>query len=311
MNRRAFARTALQAAGVVGLAATWSSGLAGRASYVRLGGPLFERSESPEQWVAALQKLGYRAAYCPVKVGAAADEIRAYEQAARRADVVIAEVGAWSNPISPDPRMAQEAFKKCVDSLALAEAIGANCCVNISGSKNPVHWAGPHEDNFSQGTFDEIVEVTRKILNEVQPTRTYFALEPMPWTYPDSADSYLRLIKAINHKRFGVHLDPMNLVVSPRSFYANGTLIRECFKKLGPHIRSCHGKDIILKEGTYTPQLFECQPGLGKLNYGVFLSELSKLPDIPLMLEHLRTADEYQQAAAYIRSVGQKSGIVI
>lgn len=256
-----------------------------------------------------MKKLGYRAAYCPVKTGAAAGEIAAYEKAAKKADVVISEVGAWSNPISPVPTMAREAFKKCVDSLALAEAIGANCCVNVSGSKNPVHWAGPHPQNFTDATFDQIVEVTRKIIDEVKPTRTFFALEPMPWAFPDSADSYLRLIKAIDRKRFGVHMDPMNLIVSPRVFYSSGELIKECFSKLGPYIRSCHGKDIVLKEDTYTPQLSEVRPGLGNMNYAVFLRELSRLPNIPLMLEHLPTAEEYRLAAEYVRSVGSKEGI--
>jgi sugar phosphate isomerase/epimerase len=308
MNRRTFHKKTLQAAAFAGLASPFS-GFTAAKPFVRLGGPVFDKYEQPDAWVAALKKQGYRAAYCPVKTDAAADTIKAYEKAAKKADVVIAEVGAWSNPISPDQNQAREAFKKCVDSLALAEAIGANCCVNISGSKNPTHWAGPHEANITDDTFDQIVEVTRKIIQEVQPSRTYFALEPMPWAYPDSADSYLRLIKAIDHKRFGVHMDPMNLIVSPRLFFSNGDLIKECFEKLGPYIRSCHGKDIVLKEDAYTPQLSECRPGLGKMDYAVFLRELSKLPNIPLMMEHLSTAEEYHLAASYIRSVGKKEGI--
>lgn len=277
--------------------------------FVRLGAPLLERFDGPDEWIALLKKDRYRAAYCPLKTDAPADQIKAYQTAAKRADIVIAEVGAWSNPISPDADMARTAIKKCIDSLALSEAIGANCCVNISGSKNPVQWAGPHKDNFSTATFDQIVEVTRRIIDEVKPTQTYFALELMPWSYPDSPDSYLRLIKAIDRKRFAVHLDPMNIIDSPRSFFSNSALIKECFAKLGPYIRSCHGKDIILKEDVYTPQLVECRPGLGQLDYTMFLTELSKLKNIPLMLEHLSTTEAYQQAATYIRSVGDKVGI--
>jgi sugar phosphate isomerase/epimerase len=198
-----------------------------------------------------------------------------------------------------------------VDSLALAEAIGANCCVNISGSKNPAHWAGPHKENLTNGTFEQIVDITRRIIDEVRPTRTYFALELMPWSYPDSVDSYLRLLKAIDNKRFAVHLDPMNIIISPQVFFNNGALIKECFKKLGPYIKSCHGKDIILKEEVYTPQLAECRPGLGQMDYAIYLNELSRLKDIPLMMEHLTTTEEYQKAASYIRSVGAKEGIVI
>jgi sugar phosphate isomerase/epimerase len=307
MNRREFTKNM----GVVMTALNlpiWKKTVSAK-PFVRLGAPLLERFDGPDEWIALLKKDRYRAAYCPLKTDAPADQIKAYQTAAKRADIVIAEVGAWSNPISPDADMARTAIKKCIDSLALSEAIGANCCVNISGSKNPAQWAGPHKDNFSTATFDQIVEVTRRIIDEVKPTQTYFALELMPWSYPDSPDSYLRLIKAIDRKRFAVHLDPMNIIDSPRSFFSNSALIKDCFAKLGPYIRSCHGKDIILKEDVYTPQLVECRPGLGQLDYTMFLTELSKLKNIPLMLEHLSTTEAYQQAATYIRSVGDKVGI--
>ena len=48
-------------------------------------------------------------------------------------------------------------------------------------------------------TFDMIVEVTRQIIDDVQPTRTFFTLEAMPWAYPDTTESYLRLIAAIEN----------------------------------------------------------------------------------------------------------------
>ena len=51
-------------------------------------------------------------------------------------------------------------------------------------------------------------------------------------------------------------------------------------------------------------------PGAGGLDYGTYLRELSRLDDIPLMLEPLETAEEFQRAAEYIRSVGAKEGLV-
>jgi sugar phosphate isomerase/epimerase len=274
-----------------------------------LGGPVFEKYNSPEEWIATLKKLNYRAAYCPVSPGADSALIKAYQTAAAKNDIVIAEVGAWSNPISPDKETSEKAIQKCIDSLALAEEIGASCCVNISGSRNLKNWAGPHKDNLTDATFDLIVEITRKIIDAVKPTHTFFALEAMPWSYPDSADSYLRLIKAIDRKAFGVHLDPVNLVTSPQIYYRNGEMIRDCFRKLGPHIRSCHAKDITLREDNYIPQLDEIIAGKGNLDYSVFLTELAKLKDVPLMMEHLNSAEEYGQAASHIRSIGKLIGI--
>lgn len=270
---------------------------------LRLGGPLFKKYQGPEEWARTVKAYGYSAAYCPVGLDAKLDDIKKYEQEAKKQDIIIAEVGAWSNPISPDAKTAAEAFEKCTRSLDLADKIGASCCVNIAGSKNLENWAGPHPENFSEETFDQIVETTRKIIDEVRPTRTFFTLEAMPWVFPESPDSYLRLIKAIDRKSFAVHLDPVNMVTSPAVFFRNGDLIEECFKKLGPYIKSCHAKDLILKQGTFMPEFKEVRPGLGAMDYRIFLSELRKFPEVPLMMEHLQTAEEYLEGADFIREI--------
>jgi sugar phosphate isomerase/epimerase len=113
-------------------------------------------------------------------------------------------------------------------------------------------------------------------------------------------------MKAIDRRQFAVHLDPVNFVSSPQRYFRNAELIRDCFTNLGPYIKSCHAKDIILKEDIYTPHLDEVRPGLGKLDYAVFLKELSRFPDIPLMMEHLPDAEQYRLAADYIRSIAKK-----
>ncbi|MDA3823683.1 MAG: TIM barrel protein [Bacteroidales bacterium] len=308
MKRRAFIQTA-----GVGIAATLAPNLAfagtSENQKLRLGGPVYGKYSGPDEWVHLLQKEGYRAAYCPIEPGATSDQIQAYANAAKKGDIVISEVGAWSNPISGNSDEANAAIKKCIEGLQLAEEIGANCCVNVSGSRNSEHWAGPHKDNLTEETFDMVVEVTRKIIDAVNPTRTVFALEAMPWSFPDSTDTYLRLVDAIDRKGFGVHLDPVNMIRSPREYYGNGKLIKEMFAKLGPHIRSCHAKDIALREDNYIPQLDEVRAGLGTLDYAVFLKELSKLKDVPLMMEHLNSAEEYRLAAEHIRGVGKSVGL--
>lgn len=305
MKRRNF--ITLSATGIAALSVVPTGLTAGTIvqSEIRFGGPVFGKYSSPEEWIALHKKLGYRAAYCPVSPGADSALIKTYQKVAAKNDIVIAEVGAWSNPISPDQEAAKNAIQKCIDSLDLADQIGARCCVNISGSRNIKYWAGPHKDNLTDDTFDLIVETTRKIIDAVKPTHSFFALEVMPWAYPDSADSYLKLIKAIDRERFGVHLDPVNMVTSPTSYFRNGEVISDSFKKLGTHIRSCHAKDITLREDNSIPQYDEIIAGKGILDYPVFLTELAKLKDVPLMLEHLNTAEEYAQAAQYIRSVGK------
>lgn len=280
---------------------------------MRLGGPVFgnDLARDPDAWIAALRAEGYRAAYCPLDENADDVTVAAFADAARRTDIVIAEVGAWSNPLSRDDDTRRKAVAFCQARLDLADRIGARCCVNIAGSRGD-KWDGPHKDDLMEDTFDLIVETVRAIIDAVKPTRTVYALETMPWMYPDSADSYLRLLQAINRPgTFGVHLDPVNLVNSPERFFHNADLLRECFAKLAPHLVGCHAKDIALSSNL-TVHLDEARPGLGGLDYPVFLSELSRLdPDIPLMLEHLSGPDDYREAAAHVRSVAAELGLTL
>lgn len=276
---------------------------------MRLGGPIFENMDSPQSWTEAIKASGYRAAYCPADPTSDSRTIAAYRDAADQADIVIAEVGAWCNPLNGDTE-GMEAREKCKACLALADEIGARCCVNIAGSRGK-KWDGPDAADLTEETFEMIVQVVREIIDAIKPKHTFYTLETMPWMYPDSPDSYLRLIHAIDRKAFAVHLDPVNLVCSPQRYFQNDRLIEECIEKLGLFIKSCHAKDIILRD-SLTVHLDEVRPGQGAMNYPVFLRALSGLdPDIPLMLEHLPDAEEYRQAALYIREVANREGLSI
>lgn len=275
---------------------------------IRLGGPLYADASTPEAWVAAVERHGYRAAFCPVGPSSPPDEIAQYAEAAARADIVIAEVGAWSNPLSANHGEREAALRKCKEGLALAEAIGARCCVNIAGSRGD-QWDGPHPENLTDETFQLIVKSVQDIIDSVQPQRAFYALETMPWIFPDCPQNYLRLVEAIDRKQFAVHLDPVNMINSPQRFFHNAAFIRECFDLLGPLIQTCHAKDIALR-GQLTVHLDEVRPGLGGLDYSVFLRELDRLPgDIPLMLEHLPNEEEYRLAADHVRAIAGAEGI--
>lgn len=275
---------------------------------MRLGGPLFEKHETPEQWIAIVCACGYRAAFCPIGSDTPESGIRDYASAALEADIFIAEVGAWSNPLSSDNATRTAALEKCKNALALADAIGAGCCVNIAGSRGE-KWDGPCADDLTEETFDMIVETVREIIDDIGPTRTFYTLETMPWMYPDSADAYLSLLKAIDRPAFAVHFDPVNLICSPQRYFNNAEIIKDFVAKLGPYIKSCHAKDILLQD-RLPVHLDEVRPGCGQLDYRTYLGELAKLPgDIPVMLEHLPNAEEYTAAADHIRGIAKVEGI--
>ena len=277
---------------------------------MRLGAPVFLKTEDPAEFARAHRAQGYRAAYCPGWLKAVdTDAIRAARDAFAAEDVEIAEVGAWGNLIGPDPEERRRNVERAVERLALAEEIGARCCVDYSGTYDPETSWGPHPQNMSREAFDRTVETIRHVIDAVNPTRTVFALEMMQWVWPQSADDYVALIEAIDRPGFGVHLDPVNVINSPLRYYDTGAIIRDCFEKLGPQIVSCHGKDVIMEKEAIVV-IRECRPGTGTLNYRTYLRELSRLPQQPpLMLEHLPNEAEYHLARDYVVSVARDVGL--
>lgn len=301
INRRSFLVAAAAAAG---------TRLRAAGTPIRLGGPIFLKSGDPVVLAREHRRLGYSAAYCPeIATLQDTDLIHAIQKAYAAEDLVIAEVGAWKNMLDPDAEKRRLNLEYVVQRCALAEAVGARCCVDIAGSYNPDSWYGPNPKNLSKEFFEATVANCRHVIDSVKPTRTRFTIEMMGWNTPDGPDSYLQLSRAVDRRAFGVHLDVCNGINSPRRFYENKAYIEECFQKLGPWIVSCHAKDLqwVIEMNVH---FVEVVPGRGQVDYRAYLQSLAKLKqDAPLMLEHLKTPGEYDEGREYIRKAGAEAGV--
>lgn len=279
---------------------------------LRLGGPVFLETHDPALLAHEHRRLGYGAAYIPEFASLAdPDTLRQIEQSFAAENVTIAEVGAWRNILDPDPAKRKANLEYVVQRCALADEVGAKCCVDVAGSFNKESWFGPDPRNLASEFFSQTVDNCRHIIDQVKPRRTKFAIEMMGWSLPDGPDSYLDLIKAVDRKAFAVHLDVCNGINSPQRFYRNAEFIRECFRKLGPWIVSCHGKDLkwIVE---YNVRFQEVAPGQGQIDYGTYLDEIARLNrEVPLMLEHLSSAADYDQGRKYVQGLAASRGLTL
>jgi sugar phosphate isomerase/epimerase len=274
---------------------------------MRLGAPILETWRDPDDWIQKHRERRYSAAYCPVDLNTDDSIVEEYRHAAAEADLVIAEVGAWCNLCHPDPAVRETNLQHNIRCLELAEKIRARCCVNTPGSLAP-DMCTPHPGNLTRTSFDLIVSNTRRILEAVQPIHTRYTVEAMPYMFPDSPDSYLELIAAIDHPGFGVHLDIVNWINSPRRYFANAEFSRECLEKLGSRVASIHLKDTLMTGGLMI-HIDEVPPGEGTLDHAVFIEEASRWcdPDTPILMEHLMTEEAYQKASDVIRRASEDS----
>ncbi|MDF2906351.1 MAG: hypothetical protein K0R34_1672 [Herbinix sp.] len=277
---------------------------------MRVGGDIKKSYQNPEDWVKLVKEYRYSAVITPISHDTSKEERHAYREAARLNDIVIGEVGIWRNTMSTNPEEAKSNIEYSKHRLALAEELGANCCVNIVGARGEM-WDGFYEDNYSEDVYAMIIDISREIIDSVKPTRTFFTLEPMPWMMPDSPDSYLKLIRDIDRTAFAVHLDYTNMINCPERFLKRNAFIQECFTKLGPYIKSVHAKDVIM-EKEYPCVIREVMPGKGVVDFKKVAHLCEKLgKDTTVFVEHLDTHEEYMEAAGHIRRTAEQEGIVV
>lgn len=274
---------------------------------MRLGGWL-DASKGAEAWAQQAVEHGYGAVYWPNEVPE--EETDRYVEAARSHGLVISEVGIWNNYFVSDPAEKRKNIEYAIDRLKMADRVGARCAVNISGSKHPVFWDGPSKENFSEKTFDEVVEITQQIIDEAKPQHAKYSLEPMPWMVPYDVASQAKLLEKVNRPAFGVHADMCNLVNSVEKVYHTDDLAREFFETFGNLIESVHVKDTIIVDNDLTLNISEALPGRGVFDHRTLLTLCSALdPDLPVMTEHLETPEQYDEAANYLKKVAAELGL--
>lgn len=277
---------------------------------MRLGGAIEKPYKNPEEWVQLVKQLGYSVVLAPVDCSADAVTRQAYVKAAKENNLVIGEVGVWKNCLSKNDIERKTAMEYAKAQLQLADDLGANCCVNIMGSRHEI-WDSFCAENYDDDVYAMAIDSIREIIDAVDPKNTCYSIESMPWMVPDSPEQYLQLIKDVDREAFGVHLDFVNMINCPKRYVKSTEFIEHCFALLGPYIKSIHGKDVLM-DRAYTTLIHETMPGKGTLDYVKILPMVEKLgPDTSFFIEHLPDFDTYKMAADYIRSQAKLAGVIV
>ena len=267
---------------------------------MRLGTSSPLKHSSAEEWAANQKALGCSAVNFPLTSDDPIERIDEYKAAADKHGLMIAEVGIWRNALAADETERRKNFDYCVQQLRLADYLGARCAVNVAGAFGS-RWDGHYRANFTEEAREKTVAMIRDVIDTANIKNTYFTIEPMPWMIPTGPKEYLKLLEMVDRDRFAVHLDGINMINSAERYFNCEEFLDECIDMLGKHIRSCHIKDVHLRE-EYTFQLEECAPGEGEFPLRFYAKKLNELDsDMPIILEHLDTDEEYLEYLGFLK----------
>ena len=266
---------------------------------MRLGTSSPLNHTTADEWAKNQVELGCRVVVFPLSCNDPEEKIIEYKNAAEKNGLMIAEVGIWRNALSLVSEERKSNMDYCVNQLRLADFLNARCAVNVAGAFGPV-WDGGYKENLTKDAWKKVVKMVQEIIDRANVKNTYFTLEPMPWMFPTGPREYLKLIDEVERDRFAVHMDIINMINSADRYFRPEEFVDECASLLGGKIRSCHIKDIHFKQ-KYTFQVEECAPGEGEFPIRYYVSKMNEIdPDMPMILEHLNSDEEYYRYLAYL-----------
>jgi sugar phosphate isomerase/epimerase len=238
------------------------------------------------------------------------DECVAFGEAARARDLVIGEAGMWDNLLSPDPARRAERIDRVRTLLCKADLMGCRCVVSLVGSPDPSDAPlAPHPMLLTKEGADAFREIVLRILDGLELTRARFAIEPWRTSFFFEPEAIAEFIASVDHPRFALHLDLVNMV-GRRDYFDTAGLAERTFALLSDRIVGAHLKDLRWDPEYMALRWDEVLVGDGVMDYGALLRGLSALdPDLPCFCEHLSTEEDYAENFSRLHRVAASVGL--
>lgn len=240
-------------------------------------------------------------------------------------DLPVAAVSGYTNIIHPDPAERARRLGHLKAIIRNARALGSPYVISETGTYNTESDWVAHPKNKTQEGYEECARVIEDLVQEAYDHGAVFLLETYVNNVIGSIEETLRLFSDINHKSLGLLMDPTNYFEIHNIDQMDNVLNR-IFDSLQDRVRIAHAKDV-KKSGEDKSEkhadidaseahsfrgVGEIElpaPGLGSLNYGLYLKRLSQQhPNMPIIIEHLDEAD-VPRAKKFLDGVLREVGV--
>jgi sugar phosphate isomerase/epimerase len=225
----------------------------------------------------------------------------------RDANLPIVCVSGYTNLIHPDPKKRQQNIAGLKYVLKFARNLGSPYVASETGTYNSESdWVWDPK-NGTEEAYEEMCKLLEELAKVAYDHGSVFLVENYVNNVIGSDDHLTRLFADVNHPGLGLLMDPTNYFTD-HNIRDIDNEINNIFNTLGGKIKIAHAKDCKPAEdtsekhaaidadeshtfrGAGTVEL--PAPGLGNLNYELYLKRLSKLhPNIPIFIEHLDEGD--------------------
>lgn len=241
----------------------------------------------------------------------------------RDANLPICAISGYTNIIHPDKAERARRVGYLKEIIRHARDLGTPYVISETGTYNTESdWVHDPKNKTEEG-YAEALSVITDLAQEAYDHGAVFLVENYVNNVIGSVDEVLRLMADLPHPGLGLLMDPTNYFDDYTIRHVDATINR-MFDALGERIRIAHAKDCKpaenLGEKHAAIDASEAHtfrgagavelpaPGLGVLNYELYLKRLSRLhPNVPIIIEHLDETD-IPRAKKFLDGVLRKVG---
>lgn len=217
--------------------------------------------------------------------------------------------GYWQNMITPDETVRQESVRTVQAALRLASWLGARGIDTGPGSMNPDGPWFPHPNNWTDLAQDQLIKTLRECAPAAADAGVYLSLESHQLVTLKSPEITHAVLTAVDSPWVTCDYDSANWITLD-TVYDTTSALNHHFDLLGPHIVSCHAKDIWL-ENRLAVHLQDGCPGKGEMNFATLFGRMEALStDYPVIAEGNRT-EELPEVSRLFHQTAQQLNIRI
>ena len=243
-------------------------------------------------------------------------------------DLPVSCISAYTNIVHPDKAERKRRNDYLKEILAHAQYLGSPYVISETGTfATDSDWVH-HPRNKSEEGWEECRDVIRGLAQHAYDHGAMFLMETYVNNVVGSIQETLRMFAEVDHPGLGLLMDPTNYFENHNIDQMDQTL-HQVFDALSDKIRIAHAKDVKRsgddKSEKHTDigdadaaeshtfrgvgEIELPAPGLGSLNYDLYLKRLAqKHPNIPIIIEHL-TEDDVPRAKRFLDGKLRANGV--
>ncbi|QMV43324.1 sugar phosphate isomerase/epimerase family protein [Cohnella cholangitidis] len=242
----------------------------------------------------------------------------------RDANLPIVGISGYTNIIHPNSKIREQNISGLKNLLRFARDLGTPYVISETGTYNvESDWVWDPK-NGTEEAYEEVCKTIEDLAKFAYDHGSVFLVENYIQNVIGSVEQLTRLFHDVNHPGLGLLMDPTNYFTGDNINHVDDQ-INHIFNTLGDKIKIAHAKDCKPAEDTSEKHadidageshtfrgagaVELPAPGLGILNYDLYLQRLGKLhPNIPIIIEHLDEED-IPRAKKFLDGKLKKNGV--